>query len=85
MVIDFAVEDEMEGAVFVGHRLCATVQIDDGEATVCQHGLFVVPHAAAVGAAVELRLVHRLGNLHRDRHRLWMNDSCNRTHGIGLA
>src|SRR5450631_2979697 len=58
VVVDFSVEDDPEGAIFVADGLVAGRQIDDAEAPHAQaHGTVRV-HALIVGSAVHHRLAH---------------------------
>lgn len=58
VVVDFAVEDDLEVAVLVGDGLPAAFEVDDGEAEVAEGGGAFLEVAVAVGAAVEDAVAH---------------------------
>jgi len=60
VVVDFAVEDDHDRAVFVEQRLLAGGNVDDRQAPVAQANAGLDVQAAFVGAAVQLRVVHAL-------------------------
>ena len=58
VVVDLAVVDDRDAAVFVVQRLLAGRQIDDRQPPVAEAHPRLQMQSAFVGAAVELRLVH---------------------------
>ena len=65
MVIDFAVEDDPDRPVLVGHRLMAAGKIDDGQPAKAQGAVVIVPVALVVGSAVDDRRGHTARSLAR--------------------
>ena len=60
VVVDFSVEDYLDGAVFVAHGLIAGAQIDDAEAPVAQRGVFVGHPAVGIRTAMRQAVAHLL-------------------------
>src|SRR5690606_32817563 len=58
MVVDLTVEDDPDRPVFVGHRLPAAGQVDDGQTPMAERDPLVVVEAVAVGAPMGDGLVH---------------------------
>ena len=67
-VVDLAVEDDDDRAVFVEQRLLAGGDVDDRQAPVAEAEARLDVQAAFVRAAVELRVVHALQHDAVDRH-----------------
>ena len=59
MVVDLAVEDDPDRAVFVGHRLLAAGPVDDRQAPVTEARPRGVKVAAAIGSAMVQPVGHR--------------------------
>ena len=60
VVVDLAVEDDDDRAVFVEQRLLAGGEVDDGQPAVAEAHAGLEVQAAFVRPAVRLRLVHAL-------------------------
>ena len=58
MVVNFAVEDDPNGVVLVGHGLVAAGDVNDREPSVCKPHGTVEPQARPVGTAVLLYIGH---------------------------
>jgi hypothetical protein len=58
VVVDLAVEDDPDGAVFVRQRLLAGLEIDDAETAVAEGGSAVDMEARFVGAAMRDDVAH---------------------------
>ena len=68
VVIDFAVEDDPDGSVFVGHRLLASGPVDDGQSPVTESEPRSVKVAAAIGSPVAQAFGHPFDG---PRHMRW--------------
>ncbi|MCX5682226.1 MAG: hypothetical protein NT049_00875 [Planctomycetota bacterium] len=81
VIVNLAVEDDVERPVFVGHRLKARVrEVDDREPPVGQRHAAAGAHAAAVGSAVLLDRVHSLG-----KGRVFPVKTCDSAHEGGAS
>jgi hypothetical protein len=69
VVVDLAVEDHHDAAVLVVERLLSGGEVDDRKPPVTEPEARLQVHAALVGTAVKLRLVHSQDELARDRSR----------------
>ncbi len=68
VVVDLAVEDEMDLAGFVLHRLMAGRQVNDRQASHADQRLIVAIVACIVGAAMPDRVVHSMDDGVRRQH-----------------
>ena len=59
MVVDLAVEHDPARVVFVGHRLRAPGDVDDGQAAVAEAGLLAIDETVAVRASMGQATRHR--------------------------
>lgn len=58
VVVDLSVEDDLERAVFIGHRLVAAGQVDNAQATVTQRATLIQVTTKTVGAAMSDAVAH---------------------------
>ncbi len=58
MVEDFAVVDNLQATIFVGHGLVAVGEIDDAQAAKAESHEFIAKEAAIVGTAVSDAIGH---------------------------
>ncbi len=58
VVVDLAVEDDLDGAVFVAKRLRPRRQVDDAQSPVPERGTLVAPDARVIGPAVRDYIAH---------------------------
>ena len=60
IVVDFAIEDNPDGAIFIRDRLMATFEVDDGESTKTQPYRAREVVALIIGTAMMNRVRHGL-------------------------
>ena len=63
VVVDFAVEDNPGGSIFVGHRLVAAGAVDDRQAAMAECVPGRASHGPAVRAAVNQPVRHRIDRI----------------------
>jgi hypothetical protein len=66
IVVDFPVQQDPDGAVFIGNRLPATADVNDAEAAVSQPHAGTHENAFIVRPAMAQGLVHPMHGLARD-------------------
>jgi hypothetical protein len=84
VVVQLAVADDRDGAVFVVDRLVATREVDDGQAAHSQRGRVAVIPALTVGTAMR-QPAHRLADARRSGRALVADDSRYTTHRLILG
>jgi len=82
VVVDFAVEEEMDAGVGGGHRLLAASDVEDGEASAAERDALGSVFTPCVGAAVELPSAHAANRAAQFswRSRLVGHDAADSTH-----
>jgi hypothetical protein len=58
VIEDFAVVDNLQAAIFIGHGLMAVGEIDDAQAAEAESDEFIAKDAAIVGTAVSDAIGH---------------------------
>ena len=84
VVVDLAVEDQGDAAVFIEQRLMAVVDADDRQAAHAQGDSTVTVGAAVVGAAMDEGVVHRVEDV-GDASLAKGEDACDAAHGWMLT
>ena len=69
VVVDLTVLDDVNRSVLVGDRLIAALEIDDGQAPRSKADPVLHERAAAVGPAMQQRLIHLVQRRSVDRRR----------------
>ncbi len=84
VVVDLAVEDDLDRAVFVADRLVAPFQVDDRQPPMRQPDPWLGPEPLGVRAAMGDRIAHGLQQAGIDRSgAVGVDDACNTTHRSG--
>ena len=84
-VVDLAVEHDDDRAVFVGQRLLAARDVDDGQAAVAEPDTGLDVQVAFVRAAVMLRLVHAVQYVARNVATVARVENANETAHAGRS
>jgi hypothetical protein len=82
-VVDLAVEDDLDRAIFVADRLVPAGQVDDGQTTMRQTDPRLDPEALGIGPAMGDRIAHRLKHSRIDRTvAIGVEDASNSAHRL---
>jgi hypothetical protein len=86
VVVDFAIERNPYGAVFIGHRLMSRAQIHDGQAAMPQPNCAVKPDSCIVRPAMCERIAHRheMRLVHAPIQSSWNGYAADSTHNVFL-
>src|SRR6185436_11738295 len=79
VIVDFAIEDNPDGSVFIGNRLVAAREINDTETPHSDRAIAIGVEAFIVRTAVDHAITHRLHE-RLTSGRVKGKKSCNSTH-----